>query len=135
MGAVFFVRIDIMEKPLALPPLLERIRIHMKSLFVDYPSWVFDVMFFGSVGMLVGFFIRICGKLVAIALVLTLAALWLLQWYDLIVVKADIPATLFGYHVSDTRTFIEGITEAIKASPLATISAIGGFMIGWRMGR
>lgn len=117
-----------------LSSFFDRIRVQIKSFFTEYPSWVFDTLFFASIGLLVGFFVRLCGKLLLVIILCTVAALYALQWYDLIVIKADMPM-LFGHQVTDAQALIEGVQHTISHNPIAAISALLGFTLGWRLGR
>lgn len=107
----------------------------VREYFKDYPTWAVEIAIFGLGSFVLGFVTRFLSRLFFPLIVGTIVGLFILYYYDIVHVDIEHLRELFG--LQEAHSFDEIFKVAtvwVREHMVATISAVVGFILGWKLG-
>lgn len=107
----------------------------VNDYFKDQPEWIIDVGVFGGGFLAIGLLLKSFGKYILLGLLAIIALLVVLHYTGAMPLDVDRMKDFMGLH--GVMTFNEGLavfSAWMRAHPLACVSAVVGFLIGWKLG-
>lgn len=108
----------------------------IRSAFAGYPDWVGESLVAAFLGLVMGFLVRILGRLILMMLVTAVAIGFGLHYFGVISFHTQPLLRFLG--LAQWPGFSELLASffaACKAHIMACVTLIIGFILGWQLGR
>lgn len=125
------VEMVVEEVPMRVPSLAQGWFEQLQEKFPGYPSWALELVVFGLGALIAGFLLKCCGRFVAMVFIALVVVLAVLHYAHIM------PFNFAFFGLQDIHSLNELFQACFawgKAHVIACVSAVVGFLIGWKLG-